>query len=679
MVVTDLLHLFLELKDLVERFNVMALGEYTFEGNMNLTPFFEVMYNERETFSDGGGFQLFPFIDRDNPFSPCNPNGAGVDCGLAFDQFWANPNNIAGFIDAQGFDPLALGWGDGIPDSGLVSTRLVTSVRGDRTQTTSTLEQTRFVTGVRGDIPQIPLGGKSDWQFEAVAYQTESKGFASRPGIREDRIQLASTTIEDPTSPTGFRCDADGERDANGDLDYETTDTCFPVNFFAPSLYAGVIGDFATQAERDFLFDVRTFDTTYEQTVGSIFFNGSLFDLPAGTVQGGIGYQYRDDKIRSNPDEIAAEGLFFGFFADRGGQGDKYTKELFAEIELPLLADKPLAKELTLNLSGNQTDDEVHDDDTTFAAKLAYRPFDSLMLRATTGTSYQAPNLRQTFLAGQSGFGNANDPCAVPFDAWNQFAPEGQEYLPNQDTRDPLVLANCRATGVDPTRLFLGGFNTYSVEAESGGAGDLRSETSENLTAGFSFEQPFWDEFGLTVGMSYYKVVINDTIVEPGIGEIVNGCYLDPQGDNPFCNRIFRADDGNGNFTIDLVDTSFINRDEESVRGLDLVPDPVTNVPTTQTTNVEGRFGFPNWSGNLRLRGGYNNYNVTWSTRYIGDVRQFDDTNPFSDVVGSSDTCLGPSQGDVLCRDVNFAGSEIVHSLAVFYRGDQWTIGAGNK
>jgi len=57
----------------------MAYGEYTMEGDANITPFFEVLYSRAETFIDSGTFQLFPDVGADNPFNPCGTNG--VDCG----------------------------------------------------------------------------------------------------------------------------------------------------------------------------------------------------------------------------------------------------------------------------------------------------------------------------------------------------------------------------------------------------------------------------------------------------------------------------------------------------------------------------------------------------------------------------------------------------------------------
>ncbi len=138
-----------------------------------------------------------------------------------------------------------------------------------------------------------------------------------------------------------------------------------PVNLFAPSLYpvgtsaATVTGDFATQAERDFLFDDRNFATEYEQTIISAYATGEIFELPAGGVAFGFGVETRNDEINSIPDEVARDGLFWGFFSDGGATGDKDTDEIFAEIEMPILAGVTAFEELTLNMSARYTDDET--------------------------------------------------------------------------------------------------------------------------------------------------------------------------------------------------------------------------------------------------------------------------------------------------------------------------------
>ena len=75
---------------------------------------------------------------------------------------------------------------------------------------------------------------------------------------------------------------------------------------FAPSLYpvgetVGT-GDFATQAERNYLFDTRDFDTEYEQTVIGAYVTGDIFSLPGGAAwHSGSASNTRKDDIKSIP------------------------------------------------------------------------------------------------------------------------------------------------------------------------------------------------------------------------------------------------------------------------------------------------------------------------------------------------------------------------------------------
>ena len=74
--------------------------------------------------------------------------------------------------------------------------------------------------------------------------------------------------------------------------------------------------------------------STEEQQVDAIkqFWKDYGTSIVVGAV---VGLEYRIDEIDSQPDNVAADGLFFGFFADGGAEGDKDTTEVFGEIELP--------------------------------------------------------------------------------------------------------------------------------------------------------------------------------------------------------------------------------------------------------------------------------------------------------------------------------------------------------
>lgn len=688
-----------------ERSSVMAYGEYTFEGEMNLTPFFEAQYGKREVFINSGAGQLFPSVPANNPFNICNPNGIrGVDCGLAFDTLLTNPNFEQQMVNTFGLT--ATEFRDlGIVDlfAGAIGPAAVTpivAVRGDRNITDVEVDQTRIVAGLRGDLPFVNWGPVQDWSFELAVIHDESTGSASRPGIRGDRLALSlATTIEDPNNPGTFICGEDGDGDGIPD----GTDGCVPIDMFAPSLYQGIVNaDFATAAERNYLFDTRDFDTEYQQQLVSLFATGTLFSLPAGGVQAAVGFEYREDEIQSIPDDVARDGLFFGFFADGGATGEKYTREFYGEVELPLLAGKPAAEELTLNLSARNTKDEFYGAEWTYSGKLGYRPIESVLLRATAGTSFRAPNLGENFLQSQTGFSNVFDPCFIPEGALD---PLSGGYNPMLDGRDPRVLQNCLDNGADPTMLNNNGFNTYSVEVGRGGGLGLTEETSDAFSFGFVFDQPWSENFDLTIGATYYEIEIDNTIIAPAAQFIVNQCYDSTSGLSVFCDKITRDSDG----FLDFLDAEFVNRDRATAKGVDVnavLDTTVTmfNRPVDWQLDVslnhglensenfinadgesdfdedQGEWGIPDWQGTVALRADVGDYRFTWSTRYIGAVEEDPDLvdeflNIDTDPLGDS-TCFGPPN-DVNCRNASFADDYFVHSASVYYYGDVWTFGAG--
>ena len=728
-----------------KRVNLMAFGEYTMEGDANLTPFFEVIYSRAETDGDNGTFQLFPDVGASNPFNPCGVNGS--DCGsdgfnfdADFVSRWntyyrdADPNRDGDFTDARAcaaffaaadangtlipgtgpFDnanctPFLFGYGPG----DLVGPRQVTpivGVNGDRTDYNVVLENTRLVGGIKGDIPFLNFGEMSNWSFESSLTHSFSHGVSSRPGIRDDRLNFSlGNDITTGVPIAGLApCTAAPGATVSSDV----SAGCVPVNLFAQSLYDGIAGDFATQAERDYLFDVRDFDTKYSQTVWSTFATGTVAELPAGNMNAVVGLEYRVDEIQSNPDDIARDGLFFGFFSDAGASGKTDVKEAYVEVDIPIIADKPGFRQLDVNLSGRVLDDENYGGASTFSAKAGWRPFDSLLLKASYGTSFRSPNLRELYLRPQSGFLTVFDPCSVPIEAvvrdFNVGAQGSNVYDASRETRSAHTIAQCQAAGIDPFSFNLGGSGAFSTEVFNQGRLDLEPETSTSFTTGFSFEQPFIDAFDLSFGATYYDLQVENSVVSPSAQFIVNDCFVTERsngGNSPFCQRITRTASG----VFDLIDQQFLNLDEDQVRGIDVnaafdyefvaFDKPldlnidlranhiieVYNVYRGDGTappiedNNEGEFGFADWSGTLTSRLAYKDFSFTWETRYISDVAQdIDGLDDFSNAFGVdtdgngspdtfSDTCGGAPAGDVNCRDVGFADDYFVHGVGVTY------------
>jgi iron complex outermembrane receptor protein len=699
-----------------ETANFMAYGEYTFDGDANVTAYFETMYSKADYARQGGPPQLFPDVPANNPYNLCNPNQPdGVDCGLAEDAMYNSAGYQAGFgayyeglcagygIPLAGCTPATFGLLNGA--IGPVGTLPIVSVENDRSSGDASFENSRFVAGLRGDLPFMDAGTLKNWSFDVYGSYSRSQGESHRYGIRGDRLDLALGNYSSTDTPC--------VNDSGETLAFDAAPGCVAVNMFAPSLYpVGIVGKFATDAETNYLFDSRDFDTEYEQTIVSGAITGDVYEMPNGPIGMVVGFEYRKDEINSMPDNVARDGLFFGFFSDGGAVGSKDMSELFFEVEAPLVANKPFVKELTANVSARYTDDEIYGSNTTESVKLGWRPVNSLLIRATYGTAFRAPNLRELYLANQTGFGSIFDPCYLPDGAIDELT---GEYLPALDTRDPQVLANCAANGVDPLLADNNGYNTFSVEQAVGGSLTLDPETSESWTAGFSYEQDFSNKFDMGLSVTYYEVDIENTIIEPSGQYIVNDCYNTLTGASPFCGRINRDFSDPTNPEITILDNGFLNRDNETARGVDvnltfgdtwtIMDRPIdvdvsinANHSIERSTlfvddegiedyeNYSGEWGFPSWKGNSTVRFSYDKWRLQIRSSYISSVDQ-DPTarDPYSDIYDTNDTgfygdtCYGEGYYDT-CRDVGYADDYMIHTMSLTYIEDNWavTLGARN-
>ena len=624
-----------------DRVSFMAYGEYTLDNDSNTTLFFELQKGKRETYSNYGTSQLSPWVPADYEYNVCNPNSEiGFDCNAMGGYIYANPDFIAdsnefyesaygpstnyGFRDWWGvdIDPVTGAvdtsvsyfcyWGpifygttcEG--DSGPIPTRPFVSIIGDRTKVTTEVEQERFVVGARGDF-DINFGEFSDWTYEVAYTSTESVGKSFREGIRGDRLSFALGY--DPSAPYGDdpsygsrafggtslpngSCDSTG---SVGEITSDVSDGCVAINLFAPSIFEGITGDFATQAERDYLFDSSVFDTTITQDVFGAFATGVIGSMPGGNVAAVIGVEKQELEIDSVPDFIADNGLFFGFTSNGGAKGKQVNDEAYFEVAMPLLAGIQFVEELNLEFSGRHTKttnsnfftkDESVDSGKTFSVKMSYRPTPDLLLRATQGTAFRAPNLRESALREEQDNASIYDYCVTPRAAIVLSAEAGYEYDRSKDFRDQQTLENCIAAGIDPLQfghtLLDGDPGTssysspvYSTDFTTGGAKGLNSETSISSTFGLVYEIPYTSLFkdadgstSTTIGLTRYDIEVNNSIVELSPGYVNYQCYVNvPDQQSTFCNQLERDPTTQ---KIVNVDTGFLNRDAEVASGIDL-------------------------------------------------------------------------------------------------------------
>ncbi len=653
-----------------QRYSIFMTGdvdlERSFAGLDGVNAFFEASHtNSQVNQQQGFGGQLFPTVPASNPFNPF----------------------------------------------GLVTTPIL-AWPGDRTYQVE-VQQTRLITGLRGDLAGW---GFSSWDFELFAGYTRSIGYSSRGALDEDRLRhsIATSRIENgqivcgTNTPAGFG--------------FIGPDPCVPVNLFADSLYPidGVSGTaFATQEEFDYLYVNRTVTTRVDQAIAGGFVTGPVMQLPAGDLSVVAGVEWRRDSLNSGVDAVAAQGRAAGFFADRLSVGAVSLFEAYAEASIPIISGQPFVEDLSLELAGRLTDHEFYGQNGTYSARLAYAPVNWFTFRGTYGTSFRAPNARELFLGGQTGFvAGTADPCIVPLGA-RQPDPNDPLGTPiydaNNDNRSPQVIANCQAEGVDPFTLGLAG--SASIEAFRTGNRNLDPETSTAWSLGFVVNQPWFDQFDASLSVSYFNIKVEDSIGLPGAAFGLAQCYNSNDFPNdPFCAR--RVRNPNTGLLVSVDNTPF-NVAQSEISGVDLNgrfgtdidvfggvrfdlstvwtwSEQILNQTTPQSavTDVVGRWGNPEWRGNVSARVTRGDWSAFWRMRYIGaQASQYTDTTPGAafpygqrqhPACGALDAARGCITTDNPATPfidfssyVTSAPATIYNDLSVTYSADTWVLRGG--
>ena len=656
----------------VQRVNLFATGSYSLTDAHRV--YIETSYSQRQNTDIFTSEQVFPVVPAQIPQEDANGN------------IVVDGNGAPVLVD----NPLSpFDNEDALP---------VNSLEGLSQHRRTDIDNFRVVLGMEGDMG-FGFFGDRGWVYDVFVSLEESSGTSVQAGMLEPHIRESIDTL---------RMNADGElvcgmKTAPG-FGFLTPPPCVVIDWFADSLWTTRGGNkrFATQAEEDYLFGHVINTTNIEQQHVSALITGDLFEMPAGTVGLVLGAEWRENAIDSANDIVRRLGLSASEAPDLEGDtvGKTSIWDLYLETEIPL------HERAAVNLSGRYTDEENFGNEFTYSVKADVRPLDYLRLRATYGTTFRAPNLREQFLAGQAGvIPGGNDPCVVPPEAQGP----GNIYLPDQDERSQTVLDNCVQDGVDPTALGLQA--NVAIPTETGGSEDIGAETSESWTAGFVFSQPFTDAFDLDLSVTYFSIDIEDTVEELDAITILDRCYNDdPNLANALCSRVQRRGVNPENNTVALVDSSFVNLGLVTSKGFDInarytddftigntAVDVLLTLTGTKYTALEeqidadspiddrvGEAGYPEWAWVIRGDFGFGNWNLAWRSRFIDDFSlDPEDVRPSNN--GAISACRivgGPANigGNGPCERKGHGDSVWYHDLSLSYNRDEWsaTLGVRN-
>lgn len=493
-----------------------------------------------------------------------------------------------------------------------------------------------FTTGLTGMLPT-----DSFWQWQIYTAYTKSDGDYSRNSI------LASQS---------------------GDRDFDTSPP--RIDYFSPGILSGQ----NMQALIDAVGIDQTGNTEYEQWQTVAILSGDLFQLPAGTVGGAFGVEYRDFSIDDQPSDASRNGDLWGETSALVTKGSNDVTEIFGEINIPILADLPGVESLEVDLSGRYFDYDVGGSDSVWKAGLKWQIVPSLALRGTAGTSYRAPGLFELFLGDETGFVGqlAIDACVNWGESNNDF-----------------IRANCAADGIPAD--FPGGGSSATVI--SGGNGlTLEPETSDALSVGFVWTPEFTN---LSVSVDYFEIEVNDQISQLGPGAIVAGCYTGENFPNAFCDLFTRAPADAAQFPYQIltVTDTFININEQTTSGIDLNAtwsgdyDWGTLSADLRTTwvkenifrnfepgtvegfdqfDVTGTIGNPEYITNFILTAQKNDWLVTWGLFYRSETDE-------ADFVADEFTYFGFEGAR---RDITF-DAVVLNNVSISYVQDKWDVTLG--
>ncbi len=431
-------------------------------------------------------------------------------------------------------------------------------------------------------------------------------------------------------------------------------------------------------------------NTTYDQLVFNAVATGELFDLPAGSVGAAFGVEYRTFSMDDQPSQQERTGDLWGQSSAVVTKGDDNVKEIFTEIEVPLIKGKPGFEALTMNVSARAFDYEsVGDSDHVWKMGLGWQINSAFKLRATKGTSFRAPGLYELYLGSLSGFSaqTAIDPCI----RWGE------------STNDN-VRANCAAAGIPADYAATGGSSASAETFTSGGAGNLTPERSNAFTGGIVFTPSEWP---ISIALDYFDYEVRNQITHLTAGNIVGGCYTAEAYPNQFCSLFTRNAPNHPTAPnkIEEVYATYVNINKQKVRGYDLlarfdkdysfgklemegqwtymVEDFQQTFSTTSSSGLltserRGSIGRPPLVGNFRTMLKRGDWSYTWFMDYVGSTKNLTLNPNFTAYQAAAPNCGTAAQcgWPGAWRDVK-AESRLYHAFSVRFEQPKWSLLVG--
>ncbi|MEY4270625.1 MAG: hypothetical protein RLZZ58_1841, partial [Pseudomonadota bacterium] len=460
-------------------------------------------------------------------------------------------------------------------------------------QSRQTVDYVRLNAGLRGDITDT-------WRYELFIGKSWNDGEYTSDLILTDRLNQSMDVV---ASGSGFVC-----RNATGGC------------VAAPALTPSVVGGQFPAPWFDFVTDPITGNTAFRESTAAVSVDGPLFAIWGGDVQVALGAEYRKSSINDTPSTESQRGNLYGFTSSTITRGSDAVKEVFGEIEIPLVRDS-FIYDLTLNGSARYTHYDSYGGAETWKIGGTLAPVQWMSFRGSYGTSYRAPALFEQFLGATSGFlSSANDPCTNLASVTN-----------------PLILAQCQADGL-PANFIQN--SSITVIGLGGAAAGLEAETSKALTFGGVLQPDFGDSIGdISLAVDYFRIKVDNGVAQLSAATVLAQCYNNPERTTCSNGLITRQPyTGAGTGQLSVIQ-SFVNISDAKVRGIDFAARYSRDIgagkfrlnanltkflerysrtlPTQTPINVVGELSNPQWTGTFDASYARNGWNFRYGVEWI--------------------------------------------------------------
>ena len=401
------------------------------------------------------------------------------------------------------------------------------------------------ISSIDNDAYRVVLGGRGnlggDWSYDAYYSYSRTKSQETQTGnVSRSRVLQALRTTYD----------------ASGNLVCSNTaNGCVPLNIFGA-------GNISSAAAAFITIPVQNSSTISEQVASASITNKNLFDLGAGPAGIVFGTEYRKEAGSYNPDFSLSSGDVVGFNAGEGLSGGYDVKELYTEVDVPLIADKPFFNRLEANGAYRYSYySTAAKSVSTYSGGLVWAPIKDISLRGQYSRAVRAPTVSDLFSGSTQNFPAATDPCTLAVALTNA-----------------TLNASCLSTGV-PAALIGTAYDGGSTQIQTiqGGNASLREETANTWTGGVVLQPRFLPGFSFTA--DYYRIKIDNYIATPGTANLINACY---------------GNSGNGYVPFDTSYCASLPRDGNSYTITDAVSTLAnTGGVITKGVDFEGRYSMP--------------------------------------------------------------------------------------